>query len=514
MRKSLPFNPKNTSSVDPNTNQTGSRFGDTGDRKKRGEFATVITYHTDTYTCTLRTERGRTLSGVQQLRSTPNAIVPLEPGTEVLITYDYGAPLILGCVAMPAGSNTDDTPFSVTGATGFGGTGFNRSQNPEHGTFRQANEPVDLMPGDFSHITPDGNLLGILRGGVNVLKSSALAQIRTHLLNDLVEVISRNYKHITDMGIFEVTNNDGRINMSFRGGTDQRSEAGPDEEKWSVRFDLGSEGDIFNFEITTPVGQTLFRLHVDADGHCEIFGINGVTVNSGSQAGGVKSEENTGSKRTVIGGNNSEEIEGTDTKTVTGPASVNTLSDYEITAGNDYRVQSFRDLALGVGRNMNVAVMGNIIGDALVFDVQTGNFVVNVGELISPLGEFNVTTYQGNTTFTSELGGNFVVRTLLGNVETTSKQVKMVTTLPDSVILGGSGTLISHLAKFEQLASYINALHRALDSHVHDLTTGPIPAVAGPFKVIGSTGRPLIPISAPLTSLVPLIKSIFAGVGG
>ena len=71
------------------------------------------------------------------------------------------------------------------------------------------------------------------------------------------------------MGITQVTNEEGRTNMSFRGGSDQSTETGSDEEKWGIRFDLGAKGDVFNFELTTPLGQVLFRIHVDADGACE-----------------------------------------------------------------------------------------------------------------------------------------------------------------------------------------------------------------------------------------------------
>ena len=148
------------------------------------------------------------------------------------------------------------------------------------------------------------------------------------------------------------------------------------------------------------------------------------------------------------------------------------------------------------------------------FNVETGNFVVNVGQLIAPNGEFNVTTYTGDTNFVSELGGNFNIETQVGRIKTTSIDLTVQTTVPDSVILGGGGILTSHVAKYEQLAAYINALHNALDYHVHDLAAGVPPAVAGPFKVVGVSGIPLIPISSPLRSLVPLIRSQYVGVGG
>ena len=498
----------------PNPPQDASRLGGMGSRHIRGEHATVRSFNPDTYVSTVYTERGQLLSGVQQIRHTPGAIIPLAIGTEVLLTYDYGPAMIAGYVASPASAN-NSTPYSVTGVSGFGGQGANQSVNPEHGSFRKANEPTDVMPGDFVHMTESGNMLGVLAGGVNVLKSSPLAQIRTHLLNDLVEVFSRNYKHVTDMGITEITNKEGKINMSFRGGSDQSTEAGSDEEKWSIRFDLGADGDIFNFELTTPLGQVLFRIHVDAEGQCEIFGINGVSVNSGAQSGGVSVEDSAGNKRTSVGGDRTDTVAGNVTRTINGSETTTVDANHSVLSGNDVRLTAMRDVAIASGRSMNVQVMGPLLtGDALTFNVATGNFSVNVGEIVNPLGSFNVTTQTGDTTFTSELGGNFKVDTQFGNVQTTSIGVTMRTIPPDSVVLGGSGILTSHVAKFEQLAAYINALHQALDYHVHDITVSPVPAFAGPFKVTGATGFPLIPISPPLAGLVPLIQSIYVGVGG
>lgn len=498
-----------------NNQDDKTRFGGVGDRRIRGERAIVREYYTDTYTCDLHTERGRPLRGVQQIRSAPGAVAPLEPGCEVLITYEFGQPYILGCIVSPAREDTS-APFSVTGVSGFGGQGNNRSVNPELGSFRKVNEPTDIMPGDFVQVGAEGNMIGVLSGGANVVKSSPLAQVRTHALNDLVEILCRNYRHVTDMGIMEVINDAGRINMSFRGGTDQSTETGIDEEKWGIRFDLGSEGDIFKFELTTPLGQTLFRIHVDAEGQCEIYGINGVSINSGSQAGGVKSEESTGDRRATIGGNNTEEIAGDVASAVGGSETHTVDSSYTLSSGNDINLSALRDVGLGVGRNMAVQVMGPLIpGDALTFNVATGNFVVDVGEVVSPFGNFQATTYEGDFDFKALLGGDFKVETLLGDIDTLSLGVKLKTQVPDSVVLGGrTGVLLSHVAKFEQLATYINALHNALDNHIHDITTAPAPAVAGPFKVVGTTGLPLLPISLPLTGLVPPIKSEYVGVGG
>lgn len=489
----------------------GGRHGGVGDRHRRGETATVIAYQSDTYTATVRTNKGRILKGLPRMRFAPGDISPLEQGTEVLINYDYGAPFIMGVLASPAGKPNDTSKHSATDVEGYGGQGLNKSDEVTGGNYRMASEPDDVMPGDWVKCSSDGNMIGVLAGGVNVMKSSALSQIRTHLLNDLVEIISRNYRHITDMGEFTVQNNDGRINLRFRGASDQRSEAGPDEENYTIKFDLGSEGDLFNLELCTPKGQTLFRMHVDSDGQCELFGLNGVSVNSGSQNGGTSAEESNGDKFRKIGGNRTTVLEGSDTKTVKNNATTSVYNDIVTSAGNDVRTQAFRDHAISAGRNMFVSVQGSLLGDAMVYDIATGNWVVNIGSPVSldPLSGFEMKTYAGNMAFSSLLGGNLTFDSVLGQFKTTTrKSVINTNMIPDSVILGG-GVLASHLVKFEQLQAHLLMLYSLLDLHVH-VENGT--AVAAGIPVIGVSGPPVVPFSPILNPGVITFKSLTTGV--
>ncbi len=507
----LPKQPHKATAADPEAINSSGRHGGPGDRDKRGELGTVIDYQSDTYTATVRTNRGRTLTGVPRMRSSPGDIASLTPGTEVLLNYDYGAPFIMGILASPAGKQQDGTRFSVTDVEGYGGQGLNKNENTAVGNYRLAAEPDDTMPGDWVHVGDEGNSIGVLSGGVNVIKSGALSQVRTHLLNDLVEVICRNYRHISDMGEFTVQNNNGRIGMRFRGGSDQQTEAGPDEENWTIKFDLGAEGDMLNFELCTPLGQTIFKLHVDADGRCELYGLNGVSINSGQQNGGTSSEENTGNKIRTVGENQTTTIGGTETKTVGNNAKTTVYNDIETSAGNDVRTQALRDHALSAGRNMFVAVQGSLLGDAMVFDIATGNWVVNIGSATSlnPLSGFEMNTFAGDMAFNSTAGGNFTLKSLLGNFETTTKKAVVSTNMiPDSVILGGP-VLSSHLVKFEELQSLLLMLFSILDTHVH-LENGT--AVAAGIPVLGATGTPVVPFSPMLTPLVALLRSITSGV--
>ena len=498
----MPLVPRVTSSTVHDPNATGSsRLGGPGERSRRGEFATVINYQADRYTATVRTERGRTLSGVPRLRSSPGEIVALTPGAEVLITYDYGMPLILGVLTTPASGNDGSEAMSVSEVNDVGGNGSGTSQITSHGNFRLASEPRDILPGDWVQRGTDGNLFGLLGGGVALMKGSPLAQVRAHLLQDLVEIISRNYRHVTDMGEFTVTNTDGRVNMRFRGASDQLSESGVDEQRWTIKMDLGAEGDLFNFELCTAENQTLFKLHVDSSGGCEIFGVNGVALTSGSRAGGRHTEEHTTDSSRTVTGDRASSTGGDETREISGAATTNVGSDYELSANNDIRIQAFRDGVLSAGRNVRIGAQGDSTaptGDSLVFDVNAGNWVVNVGTTASPLGGIKMNTVTGAINLKSSLGGDINAETLLGNIKLSAQTVKIPTTLMDSVVLGGE-VLVSHLVKFEELQQHLTQLYVALDTHTHPVSG----AVAS---------APTVPIGSPLTGSMQLFKSLKAGV--
>ena len=480
-------------------------------KSRRGEFGTIIHYQADRYTATVRTESGRTLTGVPCLRNSPGAIAPLEPGTPVLLNYDYGNPIIFGILPSAAGNARIEKRFSVTDTEGYGGQGLNKTGMAAGNDYRNPQEPDDVMPGDWLQMGVDGNAVGVLAGGVNVVRSSPLAQVRTHLLNDFVEIISRNYRHITDMGEFTVVNKDGRISMGFRGGTDQRTEAGPDEENWTIKFDMGAEGDLLNFEFCTPEGQSLFKFHVDGNGHCEVFGIGGIALHSGSQNGASALETVTGDKTQNVLGNLKQHTEGDVKEEVKGSHANQVSHDYRVNAGNDLTMQALRDLGLSAGRNASLTVQGNITGDAMVFDIESGHWKIDVGgpTSLNPKSGIHFHTYAGDFSHESKAGGHIRIKSLMGELNSTTRKATLNTNrLPNSVVLGGS-SLSSHVVKYEQLEQHLRLLYQLLDRHIH-IEQGT--ATAGVFPVVGVTGMPVVPFSSVLNSLIITLKSLTTGV--
>jgi hypothetical protein len=479
-------------------------LGGAGDLNRRGEFATVISYQSDRYTATVRTERGRTIEGVPRLRSSPGEVVALAPGSEVLISHDYGIPVILGVLTIPQRGNTTADALPVSEISDVGGNSVEgASEITNNGNYRLAGEPRDVIPGDWVQRGELGNQLAVLGGGTTILRGGPLSQVRAHLIEDLVEVIARNYRQVTDMGEFSITNNNGRTNLRFRGGSTQSTETGSDAERWTIKLDLGSEGDLFNFELCTPEGQTLFQLKVDGSGACEIFGVNGVAINSASRDGGANTEEHDADSSRTVEGDRTSTTRGAESRNIRGNATVDVGSNYSLTCGNDVSITSVRDTSIGAGRRMSISAQGELTsptGAAMTFDVVSGSWVANVGNITSPLGNFEVTTQTGNVSLKSVLGGNIEAETLLGNIKTTSQSIKLITSLPDSVVLGGE-SLVSHVVKFEELQQHLTQLYALYDAHTHNLASG-------------ATLIPNALISPVLSGDIQRLKSLFVGVAG
>ena len=489
--------------MDQNDTHRGpSRLGGIGLTNNSAEFATVVEVDVARYSYTVRTQRGRALPGVPRKRSSPSDLVILPVGTTVVVRFDLGIPYIDGVLDLPSDAPVDPAvPVSEIG--GIGGQGLNQATNTTRGNYRGPSEPTDVLPGDSIMANYTGARVGVLEGGVAVLSASQLAQVRAHVLNDLVEIISRNFRHVTDMGIFKVENKDGRINLSFRGASDQTNEAGADAENWTIRLDLGAEGDVFRFELTTPTGQSLFRMHVDSEGRCELFGLDGLVFQSGCKNGEPHISEHGGNAVDIVHGRRTVTTNEDHVENVKGNVSTASGGDMSIFSGNDLQQAAARDLGLSAGRNATLSVAGDKRGNpALVTNVQGGDYEVHLGQTSYPEPGITVTTFSGDMSFISSNGGNLSVNTPTGDVITRSKKVVINTSTPNSVILGGT-TLAAHLVKFEQLELLLKILIKLLDTHTH--------TSAAPLS---PTSTPTVPFSTALSRMIGQLKSERVGVGG
>ena len=489
---------RNTTSAterDPRSISDGKLHGSTHDSQKRWELGTILRVDANTYAYVVQTEAGRTVPGVGRMTAAPGDVTLLPTGTSVLVSFDAGFPLIVGVVTLPRSQNAGTAGQNMSGVEGVGGSGLNQSAIPTEGNYRTATQPQDMMPGDTAMLSSTGNGVAALNGGMTVVQSSGLARMAFHALNDAVELFSRNYRHVTDMGEFAVQNENGRINMSFRGATDQRNEAGPDEERWTIKADLGSTGDVVSFELCTPQGNTLFKLHINAAGRCEIFSLGGVHSSSGTFDGGEHRALHTGDSTVTVGASQTTEAAHNIIQTAGNTLTTQAGTDASLSVGNDYFTQAIRDVGVSSGRYYTLYAQGERTTStpAILFEAENGDWKAD----LSNGSAIDFTTSRGGVSISSS-SGDINLTTRSGESVITARKVTLSTTGGDAVVLGGT-SLASHVAKYEQLESYCRMLHTLLDSHTHPVTGA-------------TTGPPTVPMGPLLAALLTAIKSISTGV--
>lgn len=395
---------------------------------------TIVDTLLDTHTYEIRLESGASLTGVARLLQDPGDKRMLPIGARVAVTEAFGPPMIMGVLPYTTPVENNENRLNITGENTTGGGDPNYA-GKGNANFRLPNTPRDLGPNDWAQVSPDGNTIGVLEGGVNVMKSG-MAQIRTHLINDLVEIISRNYRHISDMGISEIKNDNGRISWSFRGGADQLQEAGADQENWTIRMDLGASGDLFNFELTQPNGTTLFKLHVNNDGHVQLYGAKGVDLINGE----TNTERHLKDRTADVKFTDTLTVRADQNRSVFGNKTSSVSNSLTETIGTDRTLSTLRHETRTVGGRMEENIVGGNPATAAPGDVarqttiNNGAWQIDIGNPVAganpaALAGYKLNTFIGDVTMNVKTKGNIQLDTLLGNValETTAGNATLKT---------------------------------------------------------------------------------------
>jgi hypothetical protein len=292
---------------------------------QRWEQGCVVEYNSGTHTATVRTNRGRTIPNVPQMRSAMGAFEHLSTGTPVVITWDLGIPVIIGILDDVGLPQKALPSMSLTGVEGVGSTDPTQAT---HGTnnYRPPFAPTDLGPNDYARVGTMGNHVAVLEGGLSLF-GSATAQLRSLGTSGMMQTIARAVQQVTDFGLVSTENDQGKTSFVLRAGSNQSTETGLDEQRWTIRMDLGASGDLFDFRILEPEGKLLFRMHVGSDGRVQIYGDGGVDLSSGANGAGNARGEHAGPRTQSIGGN--------DTKTIAGDKTTIIDQSHTTTVGGD-----------------------------------------------------------------------------------------------------------------------------------------------------------------------------------
>lgn len=163
--------------------------------------------------CKVKTLSGQNLSGIHWLQSKggstrgDDSYTP-ELGDRAVITSGLGYPIIIGYLPK---LQTLDTSFPVN-------IDYNQDL-VDTGSFSPAsdsisfaqNTPKDRALGDRIFTSSGGGILGILRGGSILMRSSRLAEIFISKWDDVVRIVSRNFEHYTDLSSDFIRNLKGRV---------------------------------------------------------------------------------------------------------------------------------------------------------------------------------------------------------------------------------------------------------------------------------------------------------------
>lgn len=392
----------------------------------------------------------------------------LPVGSQVAVDYRLGPGYITFILPDEVGEDPNAETAGITDTAGHGGDDPTFQRNFRIGG-RSPGAPNDILPGDFVKSSPDGASIGALHGKVALLRGSPLAQVRALGSADMVHLVSGVFRHDSWAGHSQIINEDGKTSFIVRMGSDQLTETGPDEDRYTVRLDVGHTGDLINLRVTTPDNQELFRFHVSAEGRLNIYARGGVGQMGGHQ-GASHHQRHQGDYET--------EVDGSVLHTTSGRAVDSAGEHIRETADNDSHVIG-QDQLIRINRNKDESVGGTSaerIQDDKTIQVSTGNF-----EVTSTVGGATVTGSQAVTL--ESIVADIVLKARAG-------YVKLETLNPDSVILGNEAS--NHATMYEPLATAFAAFlaeYNAFKAATVAYAAPSLAAVAGPATLDLSAAR-------------------------
>jgi hypothetical protein len=336
----------------------------------RWQLGVVVEYNSSTHTSTVRTHAGQPLRDVPQMKPTGGGYDHLESGTNVVVSWDLGFPMIVGCIDFVGPSQAAVSSPSLTGVEGYGDADPTQPTTGGN-SYKPPLAPVDMSPGDWAQVGAHGNHVAVLGGGLTLV-GSPTAQTRSFGMSGVLQHVARSIEAITDFGVSRIRNEQGRTSFMLRAGSAQATETGMDEQNWTIRLDLGATGDILDFVITEPKGRVLFRLHAGSDGRVQLYGDGGVDVSSGAAGTAETRHDVAGGRRTDVGGADRAAIHGVKETVVDQDRSVQVGGVDTLVVGSDSVRSTVGNAAESVGGDSATVVTGSStakVGKAAGLDV-------------------------------------------------------------------------------------------------------------------------------------------------
>ena len=423
-----------------------------------------------------------------RIKSSPGDTSLLEIGSSVRVDLSLGSAYIDGILPLDAEpTNTSAASGSLTGVTGHGGEDPVFSPGASTNA-RGPNDPTDVLPGDAAFRSSDGASIAALRGPLATIRASALAKMILQGQANHGELVTGTWRHVTWQGVSETTNNGGRTNFRWEGGSDQRNETGPGSRRYTVHLDVGSEGNLVNLRVTNADQQDLFKFHVSAEGRLTMFAAGGIESTGGAgAANGGAQQLHAGNLRTEIQGNNTDQITGNSQREVSGSERCEITQTYSLRTG--------QDVSLSVGRDLLITVNGGQ-SEQITDDSST-----TYG------GDRNVTTY-GKTelrnlsdvkmTATGSIEAQTSATAKISAAQSVTFEAPQVKVTSADVMIGLNS--IRHAPTWEGLLAVLTNMIQLYDTHYHGIAGPYTQPLAGDPTTLAFMMAPRIP---PLFPMVP-----------
>jgi hypothetical protein len=430
---------------------------------------------------------GRQLVNIPRRVDNPHATVPLEEGALVVINWGLGFPYIAGVLPIEYGNDIRQHSLSTS-------PNITPPKPKPIGDFRTPQMPKDVVPGDWIQASPDGNRIGALRGGYNIMDggSATKAKIETLGTKDLIRMTCDNLEVITGFGVLEAYNAEGHCGIKLRGGMDQLNESGGDAEQWTFKLDIGESGNYFNLEVCTPAGQTKAKLNITTDGQVTVLATNGLNlVNGGNAPISVEGASDLILK--LLGGITSI-VQGAVTENFSNSRDTTVSNKNSLIVGADNVQQTVGNSFETVGENYQSVITGGPTTDAkpkniaVQTDILNGSVFIDVGNIkkgANPAAQagYTVAVHNGKITLGKDPS--------LTAAPTLQASVALNTSDNRSVALGGTTeTAMYNAVLYQPLMQVLQMIVSMFDAHVQ-----------APYS------PPTTPMSA---SVLPLINQIMS----
>jgi len=462
------------------------RFLDKPQAHRQWEVCSIFDYSPQAQTYTVAAGSGALVPDVRRLVGDPGEVGILPRSTEVVVHYELGFPVIAAVLKSAATGAVEVNPARISEVRGVGGEDGVYDQVTSASVARAPNDPIDVISDDWIRKGRHNNFVGVLSGGTNILSSSPMAQIRTHGVNDMVEVFANLYRHISSMGNLEILNDGGKTSLTWRAGADQTTENGANAENWTLRLDAGAAGDLFRLSVTTPNNNTLCEVHMSADGRLSLTGVAGVDISSGTR--GTAREDVAENKEVAVLGNMETSVRGAVTETFSANRTTTIATNNTVAAGNDQKEVIGHDRLTHISNKMVTTVEGGgavpapdtgnvaILWDAVNGGIESVTGNPASGATSSPQQAQSFVNYAGDFNFAIPASAKF----------------KLISQGPGSVLLAADGTAVPtpsghvfsasashHVCMWEEFEKMVLEIMLWADTHTHLTAVGPTsPAAA------------------------------------